>query len=483
MKKMPLSFFVGFAALVGGAAYGQTVTPDISITNTITAAIVSGSAKVVPLAVTWLGSFMALQFVLTNFALLKSGAEIEAVFGKLIGSLAWFGFCIYLLNEGPGFIQAVAGGILNQFAANIPTPGSIIGATLGLSSLLVIAIAIVGTSIVGIGNSSLAMLLVFLLLAILAIGLYLAIKIIMLYIELALIVALAPLSFSFLGLNALKDQGIAPLKSLIALVYRIVLLGLVYTAFTNIYPLTYDTINNLHWMPGSFGKGLEAVVAALCAYPIIAFLVFKSDAIASNLAGGGSSLGAADVASAAAAGAATGAAIGAASGGAVGLAGKAPEAMSNVLQNMMGGGGSSISNASSSGAGATSAARPPEAAASLGGQGGGSSAPEFPTNSAGAPQPPETDFGTGSQPAQAAADASDADSFEKQTASEQASGSGMGAEIGGNAGLDKAINALTAQLGQQNRKPTLGEHLKSTGQHIAQEKAATHISINTHHHD
>lgn len=475
--------FVAGSALAAAAA---PTTPDVTILKAVSDAIVASAAKILPHAIGWLGALMALQFVLTNLSLIKSGAELEAVFGKLIGSFGWFGFCIYLMNEGPGFIDGVGNSVLNKFAANIPSPTSILLSTFGICAALLGAIAIVGTSILGSGNAAIANVLVFILLAIFFIGIYMAAKIAMLYLEIGLIVALAPLSFSFLGLNALRDQGIAPLKSLIALIYRIVLLGILCGAYAVITKDLAAAFKNLSWDPSTFGDAGLALLKAFCAFPFLTFFVFKSDSIAATLAGGGSSLGTGDIASAAAAGAAVGAAMSSGSAGVLGAAARVPQSMSAVLGNMMGGNGGSVSNASASGSGSTSAAKPPVPVASLGGgQSGQPPAPTFRTNKSGAPQAPESSNASSLPPAQQSADSKSADAFEKQNTQATSGGSAQDAEIGGrqDAGLSKAIEALTDKLGQQNRKPTFRDDLKSVGQHVASEKATTSASVHTHHHD
>src|ERR1700687_4412669 len=100
MKKIALlasMLILSMVSISAGAA-----PADVSIVNTVTAAISNvANASILPLAILWLGSFVALQFVITNFGLLKSGADIQEIFAKLIGSLAWAGICIYLVNNGP----------------------------------------------------------------------------------------------------------------------------------------------------------------------------------------------------------------------------------------------------------------------------------------------------------------------------------------------------------------------------------------------
>src|SRR5690606_6223320 len=234
-------------AVVSMPALAQT-TPDVSIVNAITGAIDNAAGgSIMPKAIAWLSSLMALQFVLTNFALLKSGADIEAVFGKLIGSFAWFGFCFYLISNGPDFINSVGIDLLNTFAPNLPGPGSIIASTLGLCSTLLVAIAVTGTSVVGPGNSAVANALILAMLVVFSVGMFMAIRILMVTLGLALVVMLSPLSFSLLGLNALKDQGIAPLKSLISLAYRIILLGIVCAAFTEVAAFASKQLSSIEW--------------------------------------------------------------------------------------------------------------------------------------------------------------------------------------------------------------------------------------------
>lgn len=466
-------FFLAFAS-VSLATHAQTA--DVTIVKTINDAILLVAGSLLPQAVLWLGSFMAIQFVMTNFALLKSGADIEAVFGKLIGSLAWFGFCIYVLENGPAFIESVGNGIQNKFTPGIPTATSIVAATLSLAGVILGGVVVLGTSILGNGNQALAGVLATFFFLVLGIGLYMAVKILLLYVELSLIVALAPLSFSLLGLNALKDQGIAPFKSLISLIYRTILLGIVCSAFKQICDDANVAIFALKWTinPLEWGPNFKVIMNYLSALPILAFIVFKSDSIAATLASGGSSLGTGDIASAAAAGAAAGAAASAVGGG---VAGK----VAGAIPSGGGGGGGSISNASGSGNGGQSPAKPPEAVASLGGAGSSpsSSAPQFSTNKAGAPQPPDSASGQ-SDPAQSPADAEAAKATEERDKADSGSSTGSGADAGIEASktdrLNDTLDALNANLSRQGKR-TFGDQAHALAQSHAHERSQTNVSI------
>lgn len=449
-------FFLGI--FLSGFVFADT--PDVSIASTVIDAMqAAATLNLLPMALTWLGSFMALQFVLTQIGLLKSGADIEAVIGKLIGSLLWFGFCLLVINKGPDFIDSVGTGILNQFAPNLPGPGSIITATIGLCTAILGAILFVGAPIIGViplGN-----VLGVVLFVVFSVGMYMAIKVFMITMELGLIVMLSPLSFSFLGINALKDQGIAPFKALISLAYRIILMGIIYSAFGQVTSVATTNLHNIHWlMPSNWPQGMVAIFSALSAFPMIAFLLYKSDSIAATLAGGGSSMSGGDVAGAAAAGAAAGAMAG--SGGSA--VGKAPMAMSTVISEMMGGG--AIKNATQ-------------------GMGTGGMATPVGTPPVRPPSPsigPTTRNGAPIRPTEANSSAASAGTKSPAASSSPGStGSGQNAGIGGagnkvEENLGKLVDHLANQTGG---KKNFGDHLSNVNQHVAQEKAATHVSINT----
>ena len=65
-------------------------------------------------------------------------------------------------------------------------------------------------------------------------------------------------------------------------------------------------------------------------------------------------------------------------------------------------------------------------------------------------------------------------------------GSGTNSGIAGaGSKMEENLGKLVDHLSQQGgpRTPTMGDHLKELNQHIAQEKVATHVSINANHQD
>ena len=473
-------------------------TADISIINTVNEAIKLASTSIMPQALKWLGAFMGLQFVVTNINIIKSDGDLATFSAKLLGMLLWFMFCFYVIENGPSFIDSVGNGVLTKFAPNLPSPGEIIAATLAICTSIFIGIVATGTSIAGIGNSSIAMTLVYICFLIFAVGSFMAIKLIMLQIELGLMVMMAPLNFSFLGLTALRDQGIAPFKSLMSLIFRIILLGVVFTAFSKVIHVTGAQLDQYTWAnPFDWPSKVELIFSALFAFPICAYLVWKSDSIAASLASGSTNMGAGDVASAAAAGAALGAAAVSGGAAAVSTAGKAGQSMSDVIKQMKAGAGE-VSNDSPMGAGGFEqkmVGTPPgpspkapemsmaemrghresifnknnsgdssaKSGASSNSSGGGatSTSPSSPVSSADRPLPGQEPKSLASAP----------------------TGSGESAGIGGNSSAtDQKLDKLMDAMGQ-TKKPTFSDKLSTANDHIAKEQAATHVSISTHHSD
>lgn len=350
MKRRQLLFAV-LLLVVAQAALAQAQAPSAdTVLGLIKQAMGPAINKLSTQAISWLGVFAALQFFITNYNLLKTDGDIQSAIAKLFAAVGWVGVVLYIINHGPMFIQAVGDQMFGVVGMDLPSPGNIIGKTIGVAAALS-ALALGVGSVPFVGGTA-GQLLLYIAMAVLAIGMYFAFKIFMLQLELGLIAMLSPLSFSFLGLNTLKDQGIAPFKGLLSLGYRVILLTVILSGYNEVSNIVSRTVSNLSMdtiNSSSLSEAANVILSALGAYMLLAYLTFKSDAIAASLAGGSTSMGAGDVAQAAAAGAAVGAAVATGGGALAGSAGKAPQAMSAFMDKLMGRG--SVSNASSMGSG------------------------------------------------------------------------------------------------------------------------------------
>lgn len=484
-----------------------------SVLDMMKATMAPAVNKLTANAITWLGVFATLQFFITNYKLLTSDADLQTVFAKFFGAVAWVGIVLYIINNGPQFISAVGDSFFNMLGFDLPSPGSIIGFTLGAATKLAAAAVVAGS--IPLAGGVLGQFLLYACLGVAAVGMYFAFKIFMLQLELGLIAMLSPLSFSFLGLNTLRDQGIAPFKALLSLAYRVILLSVIYAAFgevSNVLKQAIDNVDPVSFVDG-FGKVVGAVLAAACVYLILVYAAFKSDAIAASLAAGNTSMGTGDVASAAAAGAAMGAAV--ASGGAAvaGASSSAPQSMRDFLGSMMSGGGS-VSNASAMGsAEPLPLPSPGSASFSMGGQSGssaggadGPSGQARSSSSASASPGGEAHLSQAGQATPDAGSSAGREAAAPQQAEKVASGrigpdlsgegggqgqgSGQTASISGAGGtamadLSKAIDKLAGQVAQGSapKKPGLRDRLGEANRHMEKEQTTVGVSINPHHHD
>lgn len=473
MKSNKIAAFVLLMLINAVAHAASPAFGADSVLSIMQSAMAPAINKLTTQALSWLAVFGMLQFLITNYRLLKSDGDLQAVIAKTAGSIAWLSVCIYIIQNGPQFIGAVGDQMFGLLGLTLPSPGSIIASTIVVvASLAALAVGVGGVGIIG--STTAGMLLVYILLFILAVGMFFAFKIFMIQLELGLIVMLSPLSFSFLGLDALKDQGIAPFKALISLGYRIILLTVILSAFTEVSSVASTALSGLSSLNGDsfktgIGGAMNIVLSALGAYLMLAYLVYKSDSIAASLSSGSTSMGTGDLATAAAAGAAAGAAV-ASGGAAMATAGtNIPQSMSAFMKSV-GGGGGSVSNASGMDGGGGSLPAPPFAApmASLAGQ-----------SPPGEMASKEASNATYMQNLNANRPITnrDAAKAESDAATPKSPGNSEAS-----AGIGGGSQSPSGQPVQGNRKSWV-DHLGTANQHVAQEKAATHVSINTNHSD
>lgn len=349
-KLLVLAILVSFAHL----SIAQGITSD-TVLGLIKSGMAPAISRLTSTAISWLGVFAVIQFIITNYGLLKNDGDIQSVIAKLFASITWVGVCLYIINNGPDFIQAVGDEMMGIVGFDLPSASGVIAQTVKLSALLA-GIGVAASATWAIGDT-IGQLLLYISIGILVVGLLFAFKVFMLQLELGLIALLAPLSFAFLGLSTLKDQGIAPFKSLLSFAYRVIILTVILSAFGQVSDAVVDSISMISAesiISNGIGNVVETILAAMGAYLLLAFLVWKSDGVAASMASGSTSLGNSDIASAAAAGAAAGAVVASAGAAAAGGAAQAPQSMANFMSGLNGGG--SIKNAGGMGGGGASPA-------------------------------------------------------------------------------------------------------------------------------
>lgn len=438
-----------------------------------------------------------LKFTIIGFNQVASG-EIEMSVGKYAKAFVWLSFLVWLmspaatpvrdgLGNGANFIQTV----INQFLGLASTmtggggnsfdAGDILNAGLNASHNLIVSVA--KATVGNVGNLILAVALpnvtIFTALMLMAMNIlilltcgYIALKVFMVKIDAAIVITITPLSFALAGLDALKETGLAPFKSMLTIIFRIVIL----TSIVAAIKIVSDNLSNVLDTNAAGGVSdiWSPITAAIFGYILLAFLAHKSDAVAGAMSSGSSMFGSSDVAGAAAIGAAVGAAV--ATGGASAAAGAAKGAglMGDLLKKMVGGG--SVTNASPNGSGGQMEPvgdAPQKSSQSLTDAGSSNSAPK---------ESDFTDAGVESTAGGNNAAPRHQDPtppLQPNTNSGDASSAGIG---GGSSKLEESLGKLVDQMSKP-KQPTFGERLGAVNNHVAQEKTAVHASVNVNAHD
>ena len=327
------------AALIAFTASSFAAPGAIEVLQTaITTSLDKIFSQLQTIAVKWLGLFMLVQMIWTHSHQLISGADLEKVWAKMLGSFFWFGIAIYIFNNGPDFIKNTATYLIGLATGTTGTafdPMSPINRGINAASILLETLD-GSSSIVGLFNPFPAIMMGLVSLVILGVSALLAFKIFMIILETKMVIALSPLSFSLLGLNAFKDQGFAPLKYLVSMAIRMFLIGAILSAMVIFSETIVASFKALP--PASDPSVWPSIWAAAIGYVLLGAITLRVDSIAAMLASGSSQMSGGDAAAVGAiAGAAAGVAAAAATGGAA-LAAKIPGAMPSAAGSIKNGG-------------------------------------------------------------------------------------------------------------------------------------------------
>ena len=268
---------------------------------------------------------------------------MPAVLGKLSAGLAWGGISLYIFVNGAEFITGVSNFLLTK--ASGLTGGTPFDPSYPVDLGINMASELLGAldksqSFLDKLNPFPAMMMGLASIGILVVCAIIGYKIFMIYIETKIVIALSPLSFALLGLDTFREQGFAPLKYLISLAYRVLILAAILAAMTSVSKVIVASFKTLPavtdpsvWPP---------IFAAVIAMGMLGAFAHRSDSIAAMLSSGTSNMspgnngGQSSAASIAKSGV-----LGGVAGIAAGIAGAAAggKTMSEVMKSMTGGAG------------------------------------------------------------------------------------------------------------------------------------------------
>lgn len=454
-------------------------------------------------AIGYLSLFILLQFLWTNIHVLTDGGDLTGFLKKFSGSMIWFTMCFFIFKEGPDFLKTVSSYLINKASG---TSGVVFDPTAPIDKGMVIASSLLKSldstqSVLASLNPFPSIMLGIVSLVILAVSALLAFKILMVFMETKIVIALSPLSFSLLGLNAFKDQGLAPFKYLVSLAFRAMIYGAILATMFKFSDAIQASFKSL---PSSSDASVwPPIWAAAIGYSLLGAFALRADSIAVMLASGSSAMSTGDAAavnaSTAAAAGVAGAVGGAIVGGAMAGAAKMPASMSSFMGGLPGG---SISNASGRGSGQTPSQAPSRAASmstapggaassalSAGGAGGMPSA----ASSGGAPVRPASAGGGSPSAAPSASGSANSNAAAGGKAANWADGNHGTPEPGlanngstGGIGGDPSTAAPTAPekpkqaSGDAPRRPGVMDALSELNQQSARNGSnAVHITMNT----
>lgn len=292
-------------------------------------------------------AFLVLQYTIDGLQKLASGDGLDGIIGHFLIFLTWAGVGVWLLSDsGTGgltnigwLLRSTIDFFLTKAALWTGMNGGSFDAgdimSTGLVAYGKITIAVIKAMTTNVANlaataaaalvpgAAPAMLFItsimvfFISMTILLCCAYISFKVFMVKLQIAIVICAAPLSVAFLGLKGFREQGLAPFKTLISLVFRIVILAAIVSALKTVS-------DNLTQILDGMAFGLAAdiwtpLLSGMMGFLLLAFVTHQSDGIADSLASGGSGVTTGDAMSSIKAGMAAAATV-ATAGAAVGAA-------------------------------------------------------------------------------------------------------------------------------------------------------------------
>lgn len=343
MKKILLFSLFLFWPLTSLAVATDATTASTIVQDALSLSTAAIFNELALTAFKMLAIFMMLQWFVTHFKALMSGSEIPALFGKTAGILAWGSAVYWVMDHGVDWLDQISKyfyGSAEAVAGAPFSPGYVMEFGLTITANLLSAVGD-AQGILGSLNPLPSIMTGFCSFVVLLITGLISFKIFMLLAETSIVIALAPMSFAFLGLNALKEQGLVPFKYMISMAYRAMIYAAILAAMGTLGSHIVAVFKVIPTLPNA--DIWTPIFAVILGYGMLGALAMRADSIAAMLASGSSQMTTGDASAVAVSAAAAGGAVGGAVLGAAGVArggvAAAPRAMSDFMKEMTGGGG------------------------------------------------------------------------------------------------------------------------------------------------
>lgn len=435
-----------------------------------------------------------LQWIFTYWKELFN-ADLSNSLAKAVGLITWFGATVLMINNADLLTNAFDGylalaGSLSNISGNDFTPGALIVKGIDMIDATNQAFKVATGDhwwqfMENIGGALMlvfANIFTFLAFLVIALSLFVA------QLEFWIMFAVAPLAFALIPLSAFRDQGFAPVKGVISLGLRILILGLVVAVTNSLTTTVVDLFTN----PGlPAGEGVFTPIwYYLAGMAGCAMMSLSAGKIASSIASGSASFSGADAIKGGMQMAAVAGAGALAAGGLMSMAGRAGQsalgaapgagralgkAMS-AAENFMSGGKMGVSPAGGGGASGGGSESASSGESAPGSNFGGPVNQERPSFDSGSASGGGGDSSGSSSSASSGGADSAAPSSSAGTAlpAGNASSAGIG---GGGAGMsnDQLLKALKPQAPSALQK--MGSASKTAGDHLSQDAHAVGVQI------
>lgn len=317
-------------------------TPADLVGKALQASTVAISNNLQSLALRLLFAFLVLQWAIDGIGMLGNEITIERVIGKFGMAVLWGAFCLWLLDgAGNGqtnlghFMQSTVDYFIGKAGEWVGTNGgsfdSVDILNIGLVAYGKIVWAVGKATATNVVNAVVAValpqttfiiaLVVFAVICVIVGSCaYIALKVFLVKIQVGIWIAVSPIAVAMLGLRGLRDMGFSPLKALLGLVFRIIVLAAIVSTLQIMAENFSNHIDSLSW--GLAADIITPLIAAAFGFFLIAFITHQADEIAAAMSAGTLTMNSGNLASSIATGVSAGMA------GAAGLA---------ALQAMTGG--------------------------------------------------------------------------------------------------------------------------------------------------
>lgn len=241
---------------------------------------------------------LMLQWTLAHSKELLAG-ETTSLLAKLVGVISWFGITLWLLDSDGG--MKWFSNSIDQYLAMAGTLAGVPAASFNPGAILLNGITVMGqinwafiksfgilTIFTGFDNLimlTVAQIFMFLSYLVVALCVFVA------RLEFWIIFAVAPLAFGLIPLAAFRDQGIAPIKGLMSLGLRIIILGMVVGVLKTLSQIMISQMENPLPNDPTFMGGVFFFLGGTMACAVMAFAAGK---IASSIASGSASFSGSD---------------------------------------------------------------------------------------------------------------------------------------------------------------------------------------------